>query len=165
MATPKKLDEDGQLLVKQCHALGQTITECNNALRESEYDEISGQTYSYYKKHYAEEITALRKSMDDGIKEYFPLARVSRRVHELTILYNRAKDFEDDVTYTAKDSEGRRMLKESIETRAKILKQIQEEIEPLRIGNSDGSPIKFTIDLSSGSNAAVNSLPTPPVIS
>lgn len=165
MATPKKLDEDGQLLVKQSHALGHTVAECNAILREAGNEEISGQTYSYYKQRYADDITVLRKSMDDGIKDYFPLARLSRRIHELTLLYNRAKDFEDDLTYTAKDSDGRRMLKESIETRAKILKQIQEEIEPLRIGNSDGSPIKFTIDLSSGSNAAINSLPTPPVIS
>lgn len=165
MATPKKLDDNGQLLVKQCHALGQTITECNEVLKGADYDEITGQNYSYYKQRYADEIKAMRGDMDANVKDHFPLTRLSRRIHELTLLYNRAKDFEDDLTYTAKDSDGRRMLKESIETRAKILKQIQEEIEPLRIGNSDGSPIKFTIDLSSGSNAAINSLPTPPVIS
>jgi hypothetical protein len=147
MATPKKLDENGQLLVKQCHALGQTVAECNEILSEAGLEEISGANYSYYKQRYAEEIKQLRGAMDENVKDHFPLARLSRRIHELTLLYNRAKDFEDDLTFSGKESEGRRMLKESIETRAKILKQIQDEIEPLRIAGADGKPLMgFVID-------------------
>lgn len=147
MATPKKLDDNGQLLVKQCHALGQTIAECNAILKDAGYDEITGQNYSYYKQRYAEEIKLLRGDMDENVKQHFPLARLSRRIHELTLLYNRAKDFENDLTFSGKESEGRRMLKESIETRTKILKQIQDEIEPLRIAGADGKPLLgFVID-------------------
>ncbi len=111
---------------------------------KAEFDiSIAARTVWYHSQNSRDEILELRKTLSTEVKERFPFASVCVRLNELQKLYRRAGELEAQTTYSSDKAEGRSMLKESIELRAKILKQVNEEIEPLKI--EDTSPRKFII--------------------
>ena len=104
---------------------------------------VAARTIWYHSQNSRGEILELRKKFNGEIKERFPFASVCVRISELERLYHRATELEKQMTYSSDKSEGRSMLKESIELRTKILKQVTEELEPLKIGNE--KPMTFII--------------------
>ncbi len=100
---------------------------------QAEFDiSIAARTVWYHSQNSRGEIIALRKTFNTEVKERFPFASVCVRLNELQRLYHRASELENQMTYSSDKSEGRNMLKESIELRAKILKQVNEEISHSR---------------------------------
>ncbi|MGB5105219.1 MAG: hypothetical protein WBP29_04610 [Candidatus Zixiibacteriota bacterium] len=86
---------------------------------KAEFDiSIAARTVWYHSQNSKDEILELRRTLNTEVKERFPFASVCVRLNELQKLYRRAGELEAQTTHGSDKSEGRNMLKESIELRA-----------------------------------------------
>ena len=154
-----KLDGLHKEFIYQQLALGKYPTAICELVSEKFSISIVKQTVAQYARH-TEKIKEMRELMRAQIETFFPLAMLERRLDEYTALLEESNKL-DEVNmdyYVAKYSDGdtiekikaiQQYAQELVNTkvaraeiRMKILKQVREEVKPLRIEVEDKTPRK-----------------------
>ena len=159
MAAAYKLELVHKAYIYKMLALGKYPSAICQGLREQFNISIKPSTIPHYAKH-TEKIKEMREQMRTQLETFFPLAMLERRLDEYTSLLEES-DKLDEINmdyYVAKYSDGETLEKIKViqeyakelvnskvaraEIRMKILKQVREEVKPLRIEVEDKTPRK-----------------------
>jgi len=177
MAKNGKLNGEAEDLVNKMLALGECSTEIIAAVNERFKVRVTRQAIRARAHRDKAKIDALRQKLNENLEEHFPLANLSRRMAEYQKLFRRADAIihetvdlqaevdravarwcEQNATRKIKGKlkltlESNSTIRECIETKVKILKQVHDALEPLRVAGprgSDGDAINFTFTMHGG---------------